>query len=71
VQYGSIANVQEIDLEGQSGWFLCFAPEGDLVPGDVMLAQKIALETDELGALAVAHRIAPVVRRVGPAQSWT
>ncbi|MGY8676466.1 hypothetical protein Q2941_01390 [Bradyrhizobium sp. UFLA05-153] len=71
VQYGSIANVQEIDLEGQSGWFLCFAPEGYLVPGDVMLAQKVALETDELGALAVAHRVAPVVRRVGPAQSWT
>ncbi|WP_181769707.1 hypothetical protein [Bradyrhizobium sp. UNPA324] len=45
--------------------------EGYLVPGDVMLAQKIAMETDELGALAVAHRVAPVVRRVGPAQSWT
>jgi hypothetical protein len=71
VQYGSIANVQEVNLEGQSGWILCFASEGFLVPGDVMLAQKIALETDELGALAVAHRVAPVVRRVGPAQSWT
>ena len=27
----------------------------ELVPGDVMLAQKIALETDELGALAIAR----------------
>ncbi|MEZ2141835.1 hypothetical protein AAE026_05885 [Bradyrhizobium sp. DN5] len=70
VQYGSIANVQEMDFEGQSGAILCFAPEGYLVPGDVMLAQKIALETDELAALAVAHRVAPVVRRVGLAQSW-
>jgi hypothetical protein len=32
-----------------------------------MLAQKIALETDELATLAVANRVAPVVRRVGPA----
>ncbi len=36
------------------GW--CFAPKGYLVAGDVMLAQKIALETDERGALAVANR---------------
>lgn len=29
------------------------------VPGDVMLAQKIALETDERGALALANRFPP------------
>jgi hypothetical protein len=34
----------------------CFLPEGNLVAGDVMLAQKIALETNERGALAVANR---------------
>ena len=39
------------------GW--CFVPKGYLVPGDVMLAQKIALETDELNALAVANRFPP------------
>jgi hypothetical protein len=66
VQYGSVANVQEVDFEGRSGPFLCFAPEGYLIPGDVMLAQKIALETDELATLAVANRLAPVVRRAGP-----
>jgi hypothetical protein len=33
------------------------------VPGDVMLAQKIALETDELAALAVANRFAPQPQR--------
>jgi hypothetical protein len=44
------------------GW--CFVPEGGLVAGDVMLAQKIALETNERAALAVANRFAvPVVRR--------
>jgi len=31
-------------------------PTSDLVAGDVMLAQKIALETNERGALSVAHR---------------
>jgi hypothetical protein len=42
-----------------------FLPSGELVAGDVMLAQKIALETDEIGALAVAHRFVPLARRVG------
>ena len=32
----------------------CFLPSGNLAKGDVMLAQKIALETDEKRALAVA-----------------
>ena len=40
------------------------------VPGDVLLAQNISLETDELAALAVANRLAPVVRHVSPVQSW-
>ena len=59
IHYGTSANVQEVDEAGnlKMGW--CFAPVGYLVPGDVMLAQKIALETNELGALAVANRFAP------------
>jgi hypothetical protein len=40
-----------------TGW--CFVPRGPLVAGDVMLAQKIALETDESGALAVAKNFTP------------
>jgi hypothetical protein len=56
IHYGSSTNVHEIDIEGRSinGW--CFVPSGPLVAGDVMLAQKIALETDEFRALAVANR---------------
>ena len=34
----------------------CFGPEGCLPVGDIMLAQRIALETDEHAALAVANR---------------
>jgi hypothetical protein len=40
----------------RNGW--CFVPNAYLVAGDVMLAQKIALETDERGALAVAKNFA-------------
>jgi len=62
---GEAANVFEIDDAGQLKVCLCFIPYGQLVAGDVMLAQKIALETDENGALAVAYRFVPLARRVG------
>jgi hypothetical protein len=57
IHRGIAANVHEIDGNGRPivGW--CFVPSGHLVAGDVMLAQKIALETNELGALAVANRV--------------
>jgi hypothetical protein len=56
ISLGRGTNVQEVDDTGRPvmGW--CFVPSGDLVPGDVILAQKVALETDERGALAVANR---------------
>jgi len=56
IHYGTVTNVHQIDEAGQPvlGW--CFVPSGGLVAGDVMLVQKIALETDELATLAVAHR---------------
>src|SRR5215831_10333599 len=49
-------NVYELDEEGRPtrGW--CFMPKGSLATGDVMLGQKIALETDEKGAMKVALR---------------
>jgi hypothetical protein len=49
-------NVYEIDDVGRLKEGLCFLPVGDLVTGDVMLAQKIALETDEFRAIVVANR---------------
>jgi len=50
-------NVYEIDHAGHRAMGLCFAPAGPLVRGDVMLAQKIALETNEHDALAAANRV--------------
>jgi hypothetical protein len=54
INHGVGMNIYELDRAGRphAGW--CFVPSTDLVAGDVMLAQKIALETDEVGALAVA-----------------
>jgi hypothetical protein len=54
IRHGTGMNIYEIDKDGheRTGW--CFVPDGCLVAGDVLLAQKIALETDERGALAVA-----------------
>jgi hypothetical protein len=59
IQYGSAANVFELDRDERARFGWCFIPLGDLVPGDVMLAQKIMLESDERGALAVAKRFLP------------
>jgi hypothetical protein len=57
--HGFGANIMELDDAAlpRTGW--CFVPNDHLVAGDVMLAQKIALETDERGALAVANNFTP------------
>ena len=49
-------NIDELDEAGARSAAWCFGPEGNLPIGDVMLAQKIALENDEQTALAVANR---------------
>ncbi len=66
IHYGTASNVHEIDDAGRPklGW--CFVPTGYLVAGDVMLAQKIALETEELSALAVAICFLPKGIRFPP-----
>jgi hypothetical protein len=59
IQHGISMNIQEIDSAGRPGIGWCFVPNAYLVAGDVMLAQKIALETDERAALAVAKSFSP------------
>jgi hypothetical protein len=49
-------NIDQLDAEGIPVAVWCFGPAGCLPVGDIMLAQKIALETDEQRALAVANR---------------
>jgi hypothetical protein len=49
-------NVDELDEHGARTAAWCFGPDGELPIGDVMLAQKIALENNEHATLAVANR---------------
>jgi hypothetical protein len=59
IRHGTELNITQIDPRGKVEAGLCFVPCEPLVAGDVMLAQKIALETDEWSALAVARRFSP------------
>lgn len=77
IKHGSQQNVFELDAKDRPGAGWCFVPQGSLVPGDVMLAQKVALETDERAALSVAqpfgdHSGRPTVEIVFPsgASHW-
>jgi len=56
IRMGISMNVDELDERGEQICKWCFLPEGRLVVGDVMLAQKVALECFERGALCVANR---------------
>ena len=49
-------NVEQLDRTGKRIGVLCFMPEGGLAVGDVMLAQKIALELFETEALQIANK---------------
>jgi hypothetical protein len=55
----SMMNIAELDDQGHCVWTWCFGPEGNLVRGDNMLAQKLALELFETEALAKANRHPP------------
>lgn len=56
IRHGRQMNIEQLDKNGRRvcGW--CFYPQGALVVGDVMLAQKVALELFEADALKIANR---------------
>ena len=55
IRHGRQMNVDELDNTGRPVRWLCFLPEGRLPTGDILLAQKIALELMEADALSVAR----------------
>lgn len=57
IRHGWSMNVDELDAAGNVVRTWCFYPKGRLSTGDVMLAQKIALEAFEQEALQVANRM--------------
>jgi hypothetical protein len=59
IRRASAMNIDELDPNGSVAAQWCFARRGNLALGDVMLAQKIALETMEENALASANKRVP------------
>jgi len=51
----SMINVEQLDENNRPVCKWCFAPIGNLVRGDVLLAQKLALELFETEALVCAN----------------
>ena len=56
IKSGFQLNVQVLDNKGRATAVLCFMPAGNLVAGDVMLAQKLALELFESDTLKIANK---------------
>jgi hypothetical protein len=56
IRHGRMVNIDQLDSAGNRVCVLCVVPEGNLAAGDCMLAQKIALETFETKALAIANQ---------------
>jgi hypothetical protein len=57
IRDGLSMNVEELRKDGSLACRWCFSPRGRLAMGDVMLAQKLALELYECEALGVANRV--------------
>jgi hypothetical protein len=58
-------NIDEYSAEAGKVTSWCFVPEGHLAIGDVMLAQKLALQLFEDDALAIAYRLPPARGKQG------
>jgi hypothetical protein len=56
IRHSRLINIDQLDSTGKKVCMWCVVPEGNLAPSDCMLAQKIALETFETKALAIANR---------------
>ena len=64
IRYGYQINVEQLDRAGRCTHLLCFMPEGGLPIGDMLLAQKLALELFEDEAIRVATKVNPLRDRM-------
>jgi hypothetical protein len=55
INSGVQMNIEILDAKGRRLARLCFAPEGELPTGDILLAQKLALQLFEEDALKIAN----------------
>jgi hypothetical protein len=56
IRHGRMVNIDQLDSAGNKVCVWCVVPEGNLAASDCMLVQKIALETFETKALAIANQ---------------
>ena len=56
IRHGCMVNIDQLDSASKKVCMWCVVPEGNLAASDCMLAQKIALETFETEALAIANQ---------------
>jgi len=72
IRHGQVMNVEVLDDAGYRMCALCFMPKGRLPVGDVMLAQKLALESFEAEAIKVAQMSPPshIRTRGGSPVQW-
>jgi hypothetical protein len=59
IHFGDQMNVEVLDKRGNRARTLCFMPRGRLPTGDMMLAQKLALELYETEAIQIANVVVP------------
>jgi hypothetical protein len=71
VRHGSQMNIDEFDENGNPTCKWCFFPTGDLVAGDIMLAQKTALELFKRDALKVANSFPPAIDPCPQRDPWS
>jgi hypothetical protein len=57
IRHGAVMNVELLNENGRRACLLCFIPEGGVPVGDIMLAQKVALELFETEAFAIANKM--------------
>jgi hypothetical protein len=69
IRHGRMMNIDELDSVGNKVCEWCFLPQGNLATGDVMLAQKITLETCDGGA-GTAVRGRPTDWRESSTEGW-
>jgi len=65
IRHGAVMNVELLNENGRRACLLCFIPEGGVPVGDIMLAQKVALELFETEALAIANKMAGTCSHAG------
>ena len=65
IRNSSSINIEQLGADGQCVRRWCFCPVGNLVQGDILLAQKLALECFEREALKEAYDYSPWSRQQG------